>query len=151
MNRQIRLEVYRQNFRLYVPKFYKNMMGDFTSRLISYSKMFNKKKKRYISIEDKRWWVERNLGLETMYIFQIELLRDIMLFFKIQGVDILNRDLFILVNKDSKQFKEALLKVKDFYILRDYQDQYVGTVCENNMRKALIELQTGQSSLEERH
>ena len=37
---KIRLEVYRQNFKLYIPnKMYKGMMNDFTSRLVSYNKM----------------------------------------------------------------------------------------------------------------
>ena len=145
MNKQIKLEVYKQNFRIYIPNAYKNMMNDFTGRLISYTKLYNKKKKRYIQIEDKRWCVQRNLGLETMFIFQIEILRDIMLFFRIQGVDILNKDLFSLTNKE-KNYSKAMIKLKDFYILRDYQNKYVGTVCgqEAAMRKALIELQTGR-------
>lgn len=147
MSRQIRVEVYKQNFRLFVPNAYKNMMSDFTGRLISYSKLFNKKKKRYIQIEDKKWWVQRNLGHETMYIFQIEILRDVMLFFKIQGVDMLDNNIFAITQKE-KKYSKAMLKLKTFYILRDYQHQYKGAVCKNEgMRKALIELQTGRRKI----
>ena len=142
---KIRLEVYRQNFKLYIPnKMYKGMMNDFTSRLVSYNKMFDRKKKRYISILDKKWWVQRNLGHETMFIFQIELIRDILLFFKIQGVDTQNPNIFQLSSALPKETKDADLKLKSFYELRDYQNQYKGAVLEGNMRKALIELQTGR-------
>ena len=143
---KIRLEVHRQNFRLYIPnKTYKGMMNDFTSRLVSYNKMFDRRKKRYISILDKKWWVQRNLGHETMFIFQIELIRDILLFFKIQGVDTQNPNIFQLSSALPKETKDADLKLKSFYELRDYQNQYKGAVLEGKMRKALIELQTGRS------
>lgn len=142
---KIRLEVYRQNFRLYIPnKMYKGMMSDFTSRLVSYNKMFDRRKKRYISILDKKWWVQRNLGHETMFIFQIELIRDLLLFFKIQGVDTQNPNIFQLSSALPKETKDADLKLKSFYELRDYQNQYKGAVLEGKMRKALIELQTGR-------
>ena len=145
---KIRLEVYRQNFKLYIPnKMYKGMMNDFTSRLVSYNKMFDRRKKRYISILDKKWWVQRNLGHETMFIFQIELIRDLLLFFKIQGVDTQNPKVFQLSSALHKEAKDADLKLKSFYELRDYQNQYKGAVLEGKMRKALIELQTGRSQV----
>ena len=146
MNKQIRLEVHKQNFRIFVPNAFKNMMSDFTGRLISYSKLFNRKKKRYIQVEDKKWWVQRNLGHETMYIFQIEILRDVFLFFKIQGVNMLDSNLFMVTNKTKIYPITTNLKLKDFFVLRDYQHKYVETVCnqERAMRKALIELQTGR-------
>lgn len=146
MNKQIRLEVHKQNFRIFVPNAFKNMMSDFTSRLISYNKLFNRKKKRYIQVEDKKWWAQRNLGHETMYIFQIEILRDVFLFFKIQGVNMLDNNLFTVINKIKTYPSTTNLKLKDFFVLRDYQHKYVETVCnqERAMRKALIELQTGR-------
>jgi hypothetical protein len=68
----------------------------------------------------------------------------LLLFFKIQGVDTQNPNVFQLSSALPKETKDADLKLKSFYELRDYQNQYKGAVLEGKMRKALIELQTGR-------
>lgn len=138
----IRIEKYTQNFKLYMPDMYNNMMEDFTGRLISYNKIYNRRKKRYISVIDKKYWVQRKLKTSRMYIFNIELLKDVLFFLKFQGVELLNPEMFKIESKE-KTFEKVKLKLQDKYILKDIQEKYVDAIINNDMTKALIELQTG--------
>lgn len=111
-------------------------------KLTTYKYTYNPKTRRNIREKDKGYFaVNRELG---EYRFPFNIFRDILLTLGSNG---LKRDSIDLQYVDPVQGYPIDFKWNDKYVARDYQNDYVNTVIDNDMNTALVDLATGMGKM----
>lgn len=148
MSKKVNVIVERNSFVVTVNKSMTHFVKDFAQRFNSFAYVYNKKQRRRMPVLDKKFYAVDVVGDNVVYRFTRESLMDFAVYSKLRGLDIQDKNDFEIIPREFNEVPVIDLKVRDKYVLRDYQEKYVNAVIDNKMPKALIELQTGRGKFQ---